>query len=69
LKVDKRRKNIGLLFEKIYPSKLAIIIDKAYIIIMTSNRGGSRTPYIRKKLTEEGQWIHWWTQNMEAGDS
>ena len=46
LKIEKRSIHIRFTFEKIYPCKLTIVINKAYIIIITSNRGGSRTPYI-----------------------
>jgi hypothetical protein len=39
-----------MIFKQIDPNKLAIVINKAYIIGMFSNRSRCRTPYIRKYL-------------------
>jgi hypothetical protein len=48
LKVTKGRKDIRLLFEKIYLSKFIIIINKVYIVIMMPERHGCRSSNIRK---------------------
>ena len=48
LKILKYLKNIRMTFEKIDPSEFAEIIDEANIVSMCTNRGGGRTPYIRK---------------------
>jgi hypothetical protein len=42
--------NLRALFKEIYPGKLAIVINKAYIICMFANRNRCWTPYIRKHL-------------------
>jgi hypothetical protein len=48
LKVDKGIKSIRLFLKQVNPSKFTIIIDKAYIIIMTTNKSRCMTPYIRE---------------------
>jgi hypothetical protein len=50
LKIKKDLINFRVLFKKVYPGKLAIVINKAYIICMFSNRSRCRIPYIRKHL-------------------
>jgi hypothetical protein len=44
--------NITPLFEKINPSEFAIVINKAYIILVFANRGRSWAPYIRKTCSK-----------------
>ena len=46
LKIMKAGKNIRFILNKIDPSKLAIVINEAYIILVASNRSTSRTPHI-----------------------
>jgi hypothetical protein len=46
LKIMKSSKNIRFLFKEIDPSKLAIIINKAYIILVVPNGSTSWTPHI-----------------------
>jgi hypothetical protein len=52
--------NLRALFKEIYPGKLAIVINKAYIICMFANRNRCWTPYIRKHLFQGNSgYIHW----------
>jgi len=41
-------KDFGFMFEEIDPCEFAIIINETNIKIVLANRGGSRSPYIRK---------------------
>ena len=46
LELNKNVKHIRFTFDKIKPGKAAVSINKTDIIIMTTNRSLSRTPYI-----------------------
>jgi hypothetical protein len=48
LEVMKSSKHIRFIFEKVYPCKLAIVINEAYIILVPSKRSTSLTPHIRE---------------------
>jgi hypothetical protein len=45
-------KNFRFVSKKVNPSKFAKIINKAHIVIVSSNRGWSRTPYIRENKVQ-----------------
>jgi hypothetical protein len=48
MKIMKTRKHLRFLSNKTNLGEFAEIINKTYIIILSSNRGGCWTPYIRK---------------------
>jgi hypothetical protein len=48
LEIMKTLKNFRFVSTKINPCKLTKIINKAHIVIVSSNRSWSRTPYIRE---------------------
>jgi hypothetical protein len=52
LKVNEVLKNFRFVSKKVNPSKFAKIINKAHIVIVSSNRGWSRTPYIRENKVQ-----------------
>jgi hypothetical protein len=52
LKVNEVLKNFRFVSKKVNPSKFAKIINKAHIVIVSSNRSWSRTPYIRENKVQ-----------------
>jgi hypothetical protein len=53
LKLQENANNADFAFEKIKPSKLSEVIDKAYIVLKTTIRGARRPPKHQSVRAEE----------------